>query len=218
MTGVRPSRRDLPPQLRFYVLALNSSLPIIRMPNQIGERFQIADKLYFLSNTDMQINLTRDQILEYAERYDYDADDVLGSRMEAAAQRGYMSQNDLVAVASWKWRGGRTRLLCGQNSDAEVQDVTRVSFAAKSERLRIGSLLALRGVRWPMASVILHFAFPDRYPILDVRAMNTVGGSTHYTFERWLEYLTLCQETVLSYDITMRTLDKALWAFDKWAA
>ena len=163
----------------------------------------------------MQINLTRDQILEHAGHYVYDEDDVLGDRMEAAAQRGYMTRDDLIAVAKWKWRGGRTRQLCGQNTEAEVEEITAVSFAAGSERLRIGALLALRGVQWPMASVILHFAFPDRYPILDVRAMNTVGGSTLYTFERWLEYLELCRATAKTHDITMRTLDKALWAFDK---
>ena len=133
----------------------------------------------------MQINLTRDQILEYADKYVYDADDVLGARMQAAVTRGFMTRDDLIAVARWKWRGGRTRQLCGQNTEAEVEDITRVSFAAASERLRIGALLALRGVQWPMASVILHFAFPDRYPILDVRAMKTVGGSTLYTFEKW---------------------------------
>ncbi|WP_421055603.1 hypothetical protein [Leisingera sp. D0M16] len=185
------------------------------MPSQLGDSFPIAVSLFLPSNSEMQFNLTRDQILEYAERYVYDADDVLGSRMEAAAQRGYMRRNDLIEVASWKWRGGRTRQLCGQNTESEVEEITRASFAAKSERLRIGALLSLRGVQWPMASVILHFAFPDRYPILDVRAMNTVGGSTHYTFEKWQVYLEMCQAEAKSHGITMRTLDKALWAFDK---
>lgn len=163
----------------------------------------------------MQINLTREQIIEYAARYAYDADDVLGARMEAAANRGHMTQSDLVEVARWKWRGGRTRQLCSQNTEAEVREITGVSFAAVSERLRIGALLSLRGVQWPMASVILHFAFPDRYPILDVRAMNTVGGSTLYTFEKWREYCELCRAAAKRHGVSMRTLDKALWAFDK---
>ena len=59
----------------------------------------------------MQINFTREQILEYAARYVYDADDVLGNRMEAAAQRGHMTRDDLIEVAKWKWRGGATRKL-----------------------------------------------------------------------------------------------------------
>lgn len=129
-----------------------------------------------------------------------------------------MTRDDLIAVARWKWRGGRTRQLCGQNTEEEVEEITRVSFAAESERLRIGSLLALRGVQWPMASVILHFAFPDRYPIRDIRAMKTVGRSTFYnTFEKWMEYAELCRATAKRHGVTMRTLDKALWAFDKGA-
>lgn len=163
----------------------------------------------------MQINFTREQILEYAACYVYDADDVLGTRMEAAAQRGHMTREDLIAVARWKWRGGRTRQLCAENTEAEVVEITTASFGATSERLRIGTLLSLRGVQWPMASVILHFTFPDQYPILDVRAMNTVGGSPLYTYEKWVDYVGLCRRTAAEHGVSMRTLDKALWAFDK---
>ena len=35
------------------------------------------------------------------------------------------------------------------------------------ERLRIGVLLPLDGIDWPTASVLLHLAHRDRYPILD---------------------------------------------------
>jgi hypothetical protein len=126
-----------------------------------------------------------------------------------------MTRDDLIAVAAWKWRGGRTRQLCADNTEAEVAEISSVSFSAKSERLRVGVLLALRGVQWPIASVILHFAFPDRYPILDVRVMKSVGGSTHYTFEKWSEYADLCREAADKHVVSMRTLDKALWAYDK---
>ncbi len=163
----------------------------------------------------MEIKLTRDQILELAGRYDYGGDDVLGVRMQCAAKRGYMKRKDLVEVAKWKWRGGRTWQLCEENTKGEVKEISKASFTAKSERLRIGALLALRGVQWPMASVILHFAFPDRYPILDVRAMKTAGGSTHYAFEKWNEYVDLCQKKAAACDITMRELDRALWVSDK---
>ncbi len=164
----------------------------------------------------MQIDLSCDQIHEYADRYDYDGDDVLGARMVAAEKRGHMTRDDLIAVARWKWRGSRTRQLCAENTEEEVKVITASSFGAKkSERLRIGALLSLRGVQWPMASVILHFAFPDRYPILDIRAMRTVGSTSHYTYEKWIEYVDLCRKTAAKCGVSMRKLDKALWAFDK---
>ena len=163
----------------------------------------------------MKINLTRKQILKLAKQYVYDADDVLGNLMQAAKRRGYMTQDDLIAVARWKWSGGKLRQLCRENTKDEIREISAVAFSAESERLRIGALLSLRGVSWPMASVILHFAFPDRYPILDVRAMNTVGGSTYYNFNRWCEYVSLCRKTAEEFRIDMRALDKALWGFDK---
>ena len=172
----------------------------------------------------MHINLSKAEIVSFARKRDQgmkpkDAkkENDLVARMLSAAKRGYLTQDDLILVAEWKWRGGRTRQLCGQNTEAEGQEITCVSFAAEFERLRIGALLALCGVQWPMASVILHFAFPDHYPILDVRAMNTVGGSTLYTFEKWQEYCELCRATAKRHNVSMRTLDKALWASDKKA-
>lgn len=163
----------------------------------------------------MHISLTKDQILDFAERYDFDEDENLSKRMLAAADLGFMTQDDLIAVATWKWRGGRTRQLAAENTEDEVREITAAAFSAKSERLRIGTLLALRGVHWPMASVILHFSFPDKYPILDVRAINTVGGSKYYTFERWQAYADLCRDTARNHGVSLRTLDKALWAADK---
>ena len=163
----------------------------------------------------MRINLTKDEVLKFSELYVYDEDDKLGDRLRLAVGRGHLTLDDLIAVARWKWRGGRTRQLVADNTEEEVREISSVSFAAKTERLRIGALLALRGVQWPIASVILHFAFPDRYPILDVRAMNTVGGSTLYTFGKWIEYVTLCRRKAAEFDVSMRVLDRALWAHDK---
>ena len=163
----------------------------------------------------VRIDMTKDEVLSYSELYEYDADDKLAERLEAAARRGHMLRNELIEVARWKWRGGRTRQLVADNTEEDVVEISAVSFAAKSERLRIGALLSLSGVGWPMASVILHFAFPDRYPILDVRAMKTVGGSSHYTFEKWIEYVTLCRQTASDFGVSMRVLDRALWEYDK---
>jgi hypothetical protein len=163
----------------------------------------------------MQIDLTCEEIRDYSNRYIFTDDEIVSSCMMKAAQRGHMTRNDLLVVAKWKWRGGRTRQLCERNTDAEVQEISEISFAANSERLKIGALLALNGVQWPMASVILHFAFPDRYPILDVRVMRSASGSTIYNFERWQRYVGLCRAHAERCGVTLRTLDKALWARDK---
>ena len=181
----------------------------------------------------MKISLSNARIEELAQRRDVElakkhVDGLEGAlrgehdlmeRMRAAAERKHMTLSDLIAVAKWKWRGGRTWQLCKKNSVAEVEEITRVSFAAETERLHIGVLLALRGVSWPMASVILHFAYLDRnriqFPILDVMTMRAVGGPTRYAFEEWQEYVDLCRAAATRHGVGMRTLDKALWQAGK---
>ena len=156
--------------------------------------------------------VTAGEVHALAAVYNYDGDDALGASLVQARARGWMIRDELVSVAAWKWRGARPQQLAMLNSEGEVQEITRASFSAESERLRIGALLALSGVHWPMASVILHFAFRDRYPILDVRAMASVGGlSSYYSHQRWIDYVTLCREAVGRLGVTMRDLDRALW-------
>ena len=49
------------------------------------------------------------------------------------------------------------------------------------------ALLALDGVGVPTASALLHFAFPSDYPMLDVRALESLGrrGRTEYSVSFW---------------------------------
>lgn len=169
----------------------------------------------------MKIRLKKNEIVRYSNQYVgpnrdiINRDDALAKRLKAAVGRRHLTKADLIEVARWKWQGGRTRQLVSGNTEAEVRAISEVSFSTKIERLRIGALLALRGVQWPMASVILHFAFPKRYPILDVRAMNTVGGSTIYNFDKWMQYVKLCRNATQRFGVNMRTLDRALWQYDK---
>ena len=156
--------------------------------------------------------------MHYSERYghyeDIAEDERVARRLSAAVGRGYLDLQDLTCVAQWK--SPRRVSLVEGNEEQDVREVSSVSFATKSERLRIGALRVLEGIEWPRASAILHFAFPDRYPILDVRAMRTVGGPLNgYTFRAWDEYTDLCVRTAAEYGVCMRQLDRALWTFDR---
>lgn len=116
----------------------------------------------------MRINLTHSEIVERANNNPVheEKDAALYSCMKAAVKRGYMSRDDLIEIAKWKWRGSRTKNLCEKNTESDVNQITAVSFTTGSERLRIGALLTLDGVRWPMASGILHFPTSIRYLML----------------------------------------------------
>src|SRR4051812_43486716 len=60
----------------------------------------------------------------------------------------------------------------------------------------MAALCALRGVEAPTASVLLHFAFPDRYPIIDWRALESLGepAQATYPIKYWLSYAAACRK------------------------
>ena len=91
-------------------------------------------------------------------------------------------------------------------------------MCSPSDRLRIEVLTLLNGVSWPTASVLLHVGHADRDPILDFRALWSLGVEglpNQYTFPIWWSYVQVCRELAASAAVSMRTLDRALWQFSK---
>ena len=91
----------------------------------------------------------------------------------AAAARGHYRRAEFLLVCAWK--SPRSRPLVAANPARRVAARTRAAFATGDEAARMAALLSLDGVGVPTASALLYFAFPDRYPVLDVRALESLG-------------------------------------------
>jgi len=98
-----------------------------------------------------------------------------------------------------------------------VNETTRTSLSTSDERLRIDVLTLLSGVAYPTASVILHLFHPDAYPILDFRALWSLGYETppEYDFGFWKRYTTFCRGYAKRLGQSMRTIDRAFWQYSK---
>jgi hypothetical protein len=145
-----------------------------------------------------------------------ESDDVRYLAAGAGARaRGHYTREEFIAVCGWKTLRSRSKV--ASNSEAGVVDATRRALAASEEAARIEALLDLAGVGVPTASVLLYFAFPDDYPILDVRALESLGVKprTQYPVSFWLAYLAACRELAERHGVGIRTLDKALWQYSK---
>lgn len=153
-------------------------------------------------------------IRRYAARFDATVDRVveleIGQRSRA---NGIVSRADFLALCNWKTP--RTRPRCESNPEDFVLAVTRAALTTPSERLRIEVLTLLDGVNWPTASVILHFCHADPYPILDWRALWSVGieRPIAYEFGLWSAYTTCCRSLARRCRVSMRDLDRALWQY-----
>ena len=117
----------------------------------------------------------------------------------------------LVTIFEWKTKGrGRSRLR--RNSDDEIADALNLASHAKTERAAVAVLLGLQGVHVPVASAILTAIDPERYTVIDFRALEALGcDSKDRSVNFYLAYLKACRQLASKHGVTLRNLDRALW-------
>ncbi|MGN6866850.1 MAG: hypothetical protein ACTHMY_00445 [Solirubrobacteraceae bacterium] len=136
----------------------------------------------------------------------------LGATVRA---RGHYTRAEFIEICGWKTVRSRSKVAA--NSEPTVADATGRALSANDEATRISALLELAGVGVPTASTLLYFVHPEDYPILDVRALESLGVKARsvYPVGFWLAYLGACRTIAGRAGVTIRTLDKALWQHSK---
>jgi hypothetical protein len=150
-----------------------------------------------------------------ADRFGVLEDDACLAAGRAARERGHYTREEFVRVCAWKTARSRSRV--ATNSGKDIKRASQRALGSEVEATRMEALLALTGVGVPTASTLLYFAFPDAYPILDVRALDSLGvkARSQYPVSFWLAYLSACRELAARCGVDIRTLDKALWQYSK---
>lgn len=164
------------------------------------------------------LRFPKEQVVYWASQYEGDLqfeDGWIPTNITQPIQkRGYFLREEFLYLAEWK--SPRPRKRYESNSDDYIEEVTAIALAARSERLRINVLKTLEGVSLPVASVLLHFSHRDPYPIIDFRAVWSLGLDEYPgTFEFWWAYTEYCRQLADECRVNMRTLDRALWQYSK---
>ena len=162
-----------------------------------------------------EIQFPPEQVPDLAARFpavDEGAVDTIGP---AARARGYYRRGEFLLVCAWKTPRSAPKVAL--NTEPAVGAATRRAFAETDEAVRMQALLSLAGVGVPTASTLLYVAFPALYPILDVRALESLGVKprSQYPISFWLGYLEACRALAAQCGVSIRTLDKALWQWSK---
>src|SRR5919202_5458423 len=153
------------------------------------------------------------EVSDWIDRFGQDDAPVLDVIAPAVRARGHFRRDEFLAA--YRWKTHRTLRHAEKYSEEEIADVTGVAFRQTDEKLRICLLRALDGVDWPVASTLLHVGLSADYPILDFRALWSLGSAmpTYVNFEFWWAYVTCCRDLAARCGVTVRELDKALWAY-----
>lgn len=167
----------------------------------------------------MGMKITKENILKHVQKYDRDYKEK-GKKTEDEVKlllrkQRYLTRKNLITIGDWK--APRARRHYSNNRNHKVRKISKFSFSTRDEKARIESLDSLRGVGYPMASTILHFAFPHKYPIMDFRVIRSLGlkQPSTYKFDFWKGYFKKIQAISKKYSLPIRTVDKALWKYDE---
>ena len=150
------------------------------------------------------------------EKYLMSLEDTVQERKTISTPSGYLSYNELYDLVYWKLK--RSRWI-RKNSEFFVRKVTGEAFCLDDDWKKLNKLTDLYGVGQSVASAILHFCDQKKYPILDQHALRSIGIKEEdvygpkYPF--WQEYVALCRATTKRYNVSMRTLDQALWKYSE---
>ena len=136
----------------------------------------------------------------------------LGKKIQ---KKGFASIKELKIFSDWKSPRIRKHILSNQNKI--ISEITKDVLRSKSEYVHIGALLLLKGVSYPVASAFLHFCHKTKYPIIDYRALWTLGYDELPTYDInfWLLYVKFTRDLANKNNLDMRTLDRALWGYSK---
>ena len=146
-------------------------------------------------------------------------------RFEAgeAIRNGDYTLANLEAIVRWKSERA-VHYLIG-NSNEKIRRALAIAASPDSTtEAAVKALLELHGVDLPVASAILAAIFPERYTVLDYRALEALGHARH-DVHFYEEYLDFCKRLAESNIVKpqgdlpaptpLRTLDRALWEWSR---
>ena len=161
----------------------------------------------------------------YAEEEEMYEDEV--ARLESlptAFEEDEWTHEDLEWIIEWKVRVFTKPTLkhLDKNDDEEIRARINEAVHESNIRTKVEALTSLSGIGVPVASAVLLFINPDLFTVIDKRAWNVLRETGYLeqelsdepTVDEYLLYLGACWAIANEYDVSLRTLDRALWVLD----
>jgi hypothetical protein len=147
---------------------------------------------------------------DLVERYGPDQDDNALNAGKYLAT-GHHDKEALKTIVNWK--SGRRAALIDDNNDSDIAVALQFATAPTTpEAMAVAVLTTLHGVGIPIASAILTAINPDKYTVLDYRALESLGvDDWPDSIDFYVAYLNACRELARRYGKTLRNLDRAMW-------
>ena len=152
-----------------------------------------------------------ENILEIAGRRDVSVDAEMIKLKPVVCARGWLERDDLQKVDDWL--SGKQRQNVLANTQEAIEAVTASVLSSCDACAQWWALWELHDMRASVASSILHWFADGDYPIASIHALRACNAS-EFDFSNvtvWLGYTRFCRQLATKHDVTMRTLDYAMF-------
>jgi hypothetical protein len=176
-----------------------------------------------------QLQPQETELQELAEQYWKKAGEREQKLEKAAFEAGESIRNGDFTLANLeaivRWKSERVVHYLIGNSNEKIRRVLEVATEPEATtETAVKALLELHGVDIPVASAILAAIYPERYTVLDFRALEALGHARH-DVRFYEEYLAFCKRLAESNIVQpqgdlpaptpLRTLERALWQWTR---
>ncbi|MBA7685235.1 hypothetical protein ES703_93653 [subsurface metagenome] len=175
------------------------------------------------------LNISKEFVERWSDEYDKRSDEHIEVKVEREIrdwlakqhEPKYLDKEHFVKLGWWKSRRQINNYKA--NPEILIKEATRLAYEASDKKPKLHILQILKGVQVPVASTILHFLHPNKFPIFDIHVRVSLKNAGKWkkstddaSAEAWLEYIDLMRGLSNQLGVSLRDLDKALWAYDKW--
>ena len=176
-----------------------------------------------------QLQPAEAELQQLAEQYWQTTGDKEHALEKAAFEAGEAIRNGETTLANLeaivRWKSERAvQYLIGNSSEKIRRALALAASPDATTETAVKALIELHGVDLPVASAILAAIFPERYTVLDYRALEALGHARH-DVRFYEEYLDFCKRLADSNMVSpqsdlpaptpLRTLDRALWEWSR---
>ncbi len=169
---------------------------------------------------DTLAGLDRDQLNECLKLYDIETYlfDQVSKRFE---DDGTLEPFDFFAIVVWKSNRAKTKIKKGlEKAGKSVSELMAEVSQAVSLKDKVRILWDIDGIGLSIASAILAVCYPEVFTVLDYRVWEVLtkaavqGLPTRSSWypEDYLQYCEVCRRLADRMDLSLRDLDRALWA------
>ena len=161
-------------------------------------------------------------------RFSYDDENGIIDRISRAEKEDYRENQDIInEIVLWKLNRRPQISEKGIEAIYKLEVIKAPVEAADSELTQevLTLLLNYRGMKLPMASTVLHFYYPDIFPIIDQRAYRELYGKEYPNtmikipklIDLYGQYIIDCYNfhQKMCPEIPFSKLDKILYQIDK---